>query len=872
MSVSALVPKARVLSMAPRRAALAPLVGRDAVLARVDGELAAGARVVTLTGPPGIGKTRASLACLELLTPRFARGGGAWFCDLSQVTTEAGLGLAVLTLLRGRGGGDLAGADEALARVGEVLDAAGTTLLVLDNFEQLVGAAKTVERWCQAAPELSLLVTSRERLAIPGEVVVELEPLDLPKTDDAGGIAASAAAQLFVKRARDAGGAAADDPAAIASIVRRLEGIPLAIELAAARTRIMPLGELEKRLGAGQTLLAQGLTSAIAWSWELLSEKEKAALARCSVFAGSFALDVAEKVVGGDDALELLAGLRDKSLLHAEADGRLALYVSIRDFARDALRARGDERAARAAHARAFGEMARRFNQWRQMLDRAPDAAIHAALRREKENLAAAIAYVRETGGDSPTLHADLAVAAAQLYALPAEACIAELTHAATTLPEADVARRGLVLVSRQSVHASTGDYEASLADLDALENLPEVPRDLALLARVYRGIQLRHYGFPKKAWESHLRASEALAKADSPRVAAMNEACMGRLQFDLGDHELSRVHNSRAIAAAEALGDSWLGALAIANLAQLEQERQSFERAQELLSTALEKLRDVGEMYEAIYSSACGDLYFEWGKHDLARKWYAEGARFFRGSLMTPRHAALASAAAAALEAHDGEHVRASALLDAALRIARRAPNAVVDAALDLHAATVEMLSQPSSGAALAPKITQSSDPSSRIGRVVGTSFEARFALRIARRTVDRVASAAAHRVLRVDRHGRWFELDGARVESRAPRRAPPHPRRARDAHGPRSQARRSRARGLAGRARPRRGSGDARACRHRDAAAARAALAARHARRRVRVVVRSARGALRLTRGQSDSSSTSSTYTRHSGFGMKP
>ncbi|HEY1957760.1 MAG TPA: tetratricopeptide repeat protein [Polyangiaceae bacterium] len=748
---SALVPKLRAVPAAPRRSAVASLIGRDAALERVTGAIASGERIVTLTGPPGIGKTRLSLACLDGLAPRFARDGGSWFCDLSHVTTEAGLALAVLTLLRGRAGGDLAGADEARARVGEVLEAAGPTLLVLDNFEQIDFAAGTVERWCEAAADLRVIVTSRARLAVAGEIVIELAPLD-----------EAAGAELFMKRARDAGGAQQDDAAAVGSIVRKLEGIPLAIELAAARTRIMSPSELDRRLASGHGVLAKAglregrhatLASAIAWSWELLSHEEQRALARCAVFVGAFALEVAEKVVGGRDALETLASLRDKSLLHAQGDGRLALYVSIRDFAAEKLRESNDEDDARAAHARTFGEMAHRFNAWRQMLDRAPDAAVHAALRRDKENLAAAVAYARAAPAD---LRADLAVAAAQLFAFPAETCIAELTGALASLGEDDAAHRGLVLVARQSVHASLGDYQSSLADLDALEHLPNVPRDLAHVARVYQGIQLRHYGFPEKAWEAHVRATEALAAADSPRVSAMNQACMGRLQFDLGNFEASRHYNENAIAAADVLHDSWLGALALANLAQLEQENQRFERAEELLSRALERLRDVGEMYEAIYTSACGDLYFEWGKHELARKWYAEGARHFRGSLVTPRHAALATAASAALEALDGDAARAASLIETAKRIARRSPNRVVDAAVELHAASVELLA----GGDREKWRARLAEP----GSVVLTSFEARFALRIARRTL--ASGKAAARVLRVDRQGRWFELDGARVD----------------------------------------------------------------------------------------------------------
>lgn len=751
----ALVPRA------PRRhASLAPLIGRDTFVSRVERELES-ARLVTLMGPPGIGKTRLAQACLDHSTSSF--GESRWFCDLTSAKTEDELRFAILTALQDRFLGEhLAGAS-AEARVIESLVEAGRALLVLDNFEQLVFAATVIERLCEAAPELRVLVTSRERLAVAGEVVIELAPLE-----------ESDAVRLFSKRAADAGGSVGDDPSALERIVRRLEGIPLAIELAAARTRLISPRELADRLEVGQSVLTGAarrpedrhatLASAIEWSWSLLSAAEQTALGRCSVFANGFTLHAAERVIG-EGAVELLGALRDKSLVHSTGDGRLALYVSIREFAIAKLRALAPDAEADACgrHAVAFGELARGFNEWRNLQDREPKAALHAALRKEKENLVAALAFARETGLSA---HAtELAVAVAALHALPSEQCIEELT--ASLSEERDPKKRALVLITRQSVHGSLGHYEASLADLATLRADGDVPKSFTLLALVYEGIQLRYQGYPKEAWSRHAEAAAELEPSELLRLRAMNAACMGRLQFDLGDLEASRLHNGRALDLADSLDDSWLGALALANLAQLEQEVHDFERSEELFKEALARLREVGEIYEAIYSGACGDLFFEWGKLDVARRWYDESVRFFRG-LMAHRHASLAHAAAAALEAMDGEHARAKALLAIARRSASRAKNRVVDVGVELHAGTVEIASSDeASRAAVIATWRRKVEP---WREVIATSFDARFALRMLERAIARFSpktSAAPPRTLTIASDGRWFDAgDGVRVE----------------------------------------------------------------------------------------------------------
>ena len=158
---------------------LGPFIGREELLARIRRTLEDGARLVTLLGPPGIGKTRVAQRVLELEKPR---AGGAWFCDLREARSALGLAHAAASLwpaLEPAHATD----EDALALVSEHFAAAGPMLLVLDNFEQLVGedAPAAVRRWCLAAPELTVIVTSRERLGVEGEVVIELSPLDCPR-------------------------------------------------------------------------------------------------------------------------------------------------------------------------------------------------------------------------------------------------------------------------------------------------------------------------------------------------------------------------------------------------------------------------------------------------------------------------------------------------------------------------------------------------------------------------------------------------------------------------------------------------------------------------------------------------------------------
>ena len=355
-------------------AQLATFVGRERELSQVRA-LVGSSRLVTLTGAGGSGKTRLSLqAAAELLD---GSGDGVWLVELAAVTEEDAVAPAIC--------GALGIATQPGRPVPEtLLDALATqdVLIVLDNCEHLIGAcAKIADAIVRRCPRVHLVATSREPLGIGGETIYRVPPLSLPGS--AGGVPApgsSDAVALFVERAKEQGVSLPVDEETgplIVSICARLDGMPLAIELAAARLRSLSLGTLHDRLGQRFRLLTGGsrtalkrqqtLQATVDWSYSLLNGAEQSLLRRLSVFAEGFDLDAAEQVCGfGElEALEVtgvLGSLVDKSLVVAEPTGsalRYRLLETIRQFAAERLaEVGGEEAAVAAAHCQYFLEAA----------------------------------------------------------------------------------------------------------------------------------------------------------------------------------------------------------------------------------------------------------------------------------------------------------------------------------------------------------------------------------------------------------------------------------------------------------------------------------------------------------------------------------
>jgi predicted ATPase/class 3 adenylate cyclase len=383
-------------------------VGRDDELQEIRARLEdESVRLIVLTGPGGTGKTRLALRAAADEVDRFT--DGVFFVDLSSATdADSVFGLVAAALGLGQD------TDQApLAEVKRLLKEQ-EVLLVLDNFEQTISAAPALIELLQDCPQLKLLVTSREALRLRGENVLSVPPLSLPATDgvdSAAEVSRFEAIQLFVERARAVRGdfhLTDDNAAAVVEICRRLDGLPLAIELATARLNLFSPEALRDRLGQRLKLLASGprdlparqqtLRATIEWSYQLLDPQEQRLLELVSIFSGA-TFEAVEAVVAqlgpgvddGIDAIEALASLLDKSLLRQPDSGdidpapRVVMLETIREYATERLHDRPDFAAATCeGHATYYADFAARFLTG---LDASSDAARSPVLVTELENL-----------------------------------------------------------------------------------------------------------------------------------------------------------------------------------------------------------------------------------------------------------------------------------------------------------------------------------------------------------------------------------------------------------------------------------------------------------------------------------------------------
>ncbi len=397
-------------------------VGREVEIKEVAG-LVQDNRLVTVIGPGGAGKTSLAIEVGRGLLDAFERG--VWLVELAPVSDPALMVAAAADVLGLSEDASSAGQGQRpIARLRAYLRNKDI-LLIVDNCEHVVQAvAEMTEALLTACPKVRILATSREVLATAGEFVWTIPPLSVPAQEaDVRAVGAYDAVRLFEQRATSAGGAVVLDEegtAAAAQICRRLDGLPLAIELAAARVRSLSPPEIARRLDQRFGLLAAGgrttaprhrtLRAAIDWSYDLLSVPEAALFRRLAVFSGGWTLEAAEEVCGDEevgDVFGVLTRLVDQSLVAARGD-RFSMLETILAYARERLDATGEEAMLRERHARFFKGLAEAIEPELRGVDQ---ARALKRLRDEEHNLRLALQWGRQHADDDPDVGLGLAAA-----------------------------------------------------------------------------------------------------------------------------------------------------------------------------------------------------------------------------------------------------------------------------------------------------------------------------------------------------------------------------------------------------------------------------------------------------------------------------
>jgi non-specific serine/threonine protein kinase len=601
-----------------------PLVGRARELESIrDLLLDQRVRLLTLSGPGGVGKTRLALAAASLLEPAFAEG--ARFVDLAPITDPTLVPSAI-----GRACGLLH--DNAQAPLLPLRRALRDRelLLLIDNFEHLIEAATDLGQLIEACPALTALVTSREPLGLRSESEFPVQPLPLPRLptnghsltpEDLDAIACNPSVTLFVQRARAVRpnfGLNGDNARALADVCIKLDGLPLAIELAAARTRFVPANSVALRLEQPLDLQSglrdtperhRTLREAIDWSYALLSSEQQTTFQRLAVFAGGCSLDAAQAVCRPDDerdgsasTFEILADLVARNLLLSEdlagGEVRFRLLETVRAFALERLAASGHAATARAAHAAYFDSLVADVvprlagPEQRAWLD---------ALARELDNLRAALRWLVGRG-DEASLHR-----AAELnwilwpfwwargYLSEARRWSQAILDQPATA-ELDRARAAWVA---STAALDEGDYDAApplVASCLAGFRGTEDPHARA------RGLLVEGWAAPiegnlPRAIEAHAASVEQFRRAQDNTGVILALAGLANTYMLMGKLEAAAQYNTEALAVARRMGEMHGQAQVLEALGVVALEQGDLVRAAQTFDQSIELCLEVGSL-----------------------------------------------------------------------------------------------------------------------------------------------------------------------------------------------------------------------------------------------------------------------------------
>ncbi|MEU4290238.1 BTAD domain-containing putative transcriptional regulator [Kribbella sp. NPDC026596] len=624
------------------RAELTSYVGKDADVAAVR-ELVADHRLTTLIGPGGAGKTR-----LATETARTLLGDlpdGAWLVELAPIGADSDVAQATLAALRLRDA--LLGEPSDVEPTDRVITAfrEQEALLILDNCEHVIeSAAEFAHRVLGECRRLRILATSREPLGITGEALWRVAPLALPAGDtDPGEIESSPAVRLLRDRAEAVRmdlGTDAHTLSTMARVCRALDGMPLAIELAAARLRTMSLEQLADRLddvfrlltGGSRTALPRQRTlrAVIDWSWTLLSDAERVVLRRLSVFSGGASLEAAERVCAGDtveswQVLELLTALTEKSLVVADTDDapRYRMLSMIKEYAGQRLMEAGESELARNAHLAYFTELTETAEPHLRL---AEQLVWLAALEAEHDNIGAAMRNAI-AAGDGPAAMR-LAAAAAWYWWLSGHKAEGnEMLRAAIETPGevSDEIRATVYALISMFVSSGPADEFAAAEWIHKAYQLgrssPHYHPSLELVVPLERMLQEPGSFLP--AWEP-------LLDSENPWVRALARLHLGKMRVMLGHGGRDAdAYLETALTEFRALGERFGISFALTELADRITMRGEFAAACEYYEQAVAVVTEVGSMDDVIRMRARqAQLYWLMGDKDSSAAAIAEAER----------------------------------------------------------------------------------------------------------------------------------------------------------------------------------------------------------------------------------------------------
>jgi predicted ATPase/Tfp pilus assembly protein PilF len=782
-------------------------VGRAIELTRIESAFAAGASLVTLFGPGGAGKTRLALRFAERRDDaRLVDLGGARNVD--DVCDLIGHELAVSLPT---------GPQASIERIGGVL-AARPLVLILDNAEHLVGPLRgAIAHWLAVAPHARLLVTSRELLGVTGEHAQEVGPLPLPAD---GGDTDAEAFELFLDRARlvcVGYQPSPADAAAIVEVLRTLDGLPLAIELAAARVGVLGVREILDRLQTRLDLFKQTgdtvdarhrtLRATIEWSWRLLTPADQHALAQCSVFRGSFSIDAAEHVVDaacqGTTIVDMLESLRSKSLVRASAgaDGRvrMRLYDSVRSFAEEKRVAARDEDRITNRYVEYFDRLVTRGLEdgtcggdaryqrlatdlqdlvaaHRAALAASPPRAdvalritsalrelfrVKGAMGQLAKMLDEAIAVAPDTI-DRRVLTVGLVDRALSRLAVDQSYSPDADLERASVLAKGDAMLEGRTLAAFGTVGILRGDLHGAMAQLDQAVSCSRLARDSIgeVYAHERMGLCALWSGDPADA-RQHLEAAVGCARrSGSSILPGFALALLAWTLFSEGRVEEAHASVRDLLLLARSCESDRLLALALGYEAPILQELGRWDEAEDCYRRALELHRATqGGGQELHVLVNAGSLYHERGRLEEARGCYTEGLLRLRaeGGRI---HEGMTWASLAALEGARDQVDSARHALDEARPLLAESKRRVVLEAHEGHVELARVRDRLAAGDfAEAQRIRHRVEE--RLAALPGAGDED---VRLARRLLSRALREPRNEVLPpahawlVDVQGRWF------------------------------------------------------------------------------------------------------------------